>query len=107
VLVAARALQGIGATVSTPAALALITTMFAEGPERNKALGVYSAMGAAGFSLGLLLSGAFTDLLGWRWGFFVYVPLTAIVLVLTPLRVPPITSAPGTTGTTTSPALRP
>ena len=87
-LIVARALQGIGAAISTPAALALIISMFKEGPERNKAMGVYGAMGAAGFSVGLLVTGFFTDWLGWRAGFAVYVPLTFMVIVLCPFVVP-------------------
>lgn len=87
-LIFARALQGIGAAISTPAALALIISMFAEGPERNKAMGVYGAMGAAGFSVGLLVTGFFTEWLGWRAGFAVYAPLTLLVIVLCPFVVP-------------------
>ncbi|MBY6114892.1 MFS transporter [Mameliella alba] len=88
VLIVARALQGIGAAISTPAALALIISMFAEGPERNKAMGVYGAMGAAGFSVGLLVTGFFTEWLGWRAGFAVYAPLTLAVILLCPFVVP-------------------
>lgn len=87
-LIVARAVQGIGAAISTPAALALIISMFAEGPERNKAMGVYGAMGAAGFSVGLLVTGFFTEWLGWRAGFAVYAPLTLLVIALCPFVVP-------------------
>lgn len=87
-LIAARALQGVGAAISTPAALALIISMFKEGAERNKAMGVYGAMGAAGFSVGLLVTGFFTDWFGWRAGFAVYAPLTLLVIVLCPFVVP-------------------
>ncbi|MFG2375679.1 MFS transporter [Streptomyces sp. NPDC048504] len=87
-LVAARALQGLGAAVTAPAAVALIVTGFPEGTARNRALGVFSAMGAAGFSLGVVLGGLLTDGTGWRGGFLVYVPLSLLVLALA-RRLPP------------------
>jgi MFS family permease len=67
--------------------MAIITTTFAEGPERNKALGVYSMVGASGFAIGAVLAGVLTSLLNWRWGFFDYVIITALVLLLTPILV--------------------
>ncbi|MCT9081067.1 MFS transporter [Streptomyces fulvoviolaceus] len=81
-LVVARAVQGLGAAATAPAAVALIVTAFPEGAARNRALGVFSAMGAAGFSLGVVLGGLLTAGTGWRGGFLLYVPLSLLVLVL-------------------------
>src|SRR5581483_11420895 len=67
--------------------MSIITTTFAEGPERNKALGIYGMIGASGFAIGALLSGVLTSWLSWRWGFFDYVVITALVIVLTPILV--------------------
>lgn len=86
-LVAARAVQGVGAALTTPAAMSIITTTFAEGPERNRALGIYSMMGASGFAIGAVLSGMLTNVLNWRWGFFDYVIIAILVILLTPLLV--------------------
>jgi EmrB/QacA subfamily drug resistance transporter len=83
-LVAARAVQGIGAALISPATLALITTTFDEGPERNKALGIWGAMGGSGAAAGVLLGGVLTKYFGWEWIFFVNVPVGALVLALTP-----------------------
>lgn len=80
-LVAMRALQGVGAAFIGPAVLSLITTGTAPGPERNKALGWFSAASASGFAIGVLFGGVLTQLSGWRWVFFVNVPLTALALV--------------------------
>lgn len=96
-LVAARAVQGIGAALTTPAAMSIITTTFAEGPERNKALGIYSAMGASGFAIGAVLSGVLTNVLNWRWGFFDYVIIAALVVLLTPVLVAKINRPSATT----------
>src|SRR3954447_17833943 len=74
-LVAARAAQGIGGAVVAPATLSILTTTFAEGAERNKALAWWGAMGAAGGAMGALLGGILTDLLGWEWILFVNVPI--------------------------------
>jgi EmrB/QacA subfamily drug resistance transporter len=86
-LVVARAVQGIGAAFTAPAALSIITTTFDQGPERNKALGIYSGMGASGFAIGAVVSGVLTSALSWRWGFFDYVVLAALVILLTPILV--------------------
>ena len=71
----ARALQGLGGALVSPAALSIITTTFAEGEDRTKALGVWSAIAAGGGAFGLLLGGILTDLLSWEWIFFVNVPI--------------------------------
>jgi MFS family permease len=68
VLVAARALQGVSAAIIAPAALSMVMNAFAEGPERNKALGVWGGLGGFGATAGLLLGGLITDTLGWQWG---------------------------------------
>lgn len=86
-LVAARAVQGVGGALVSPAALALLTTLFAEGAERNRALGVWSALAAAGGAAGLLLGGVLTDLAGWHWVFLVNViglPVAAAALRVLP-----------------------
>jgi MFS family permease len=66
-LIGARALQGIGAALATPAALALVTTLFTEGKERAKALGIWGGLSGLGFASGVLLGGLITDLFEWRW----------------------------------------
>jgi EmrB/QacA subfamily drug resistance transporter len=83
-LVAARALQGLGAAIISPAALSILTTTFAEGRERNAALGVWGAVGAFGAVAGVLLGGVLTDWLSWEWIFYVNVPVGIAALVLTP-----------------------
>jgi EmrB/QacA subfamily drug resistance transporter len=75
ILIAARAAQGLGGAIVAPASLSILTTTFAEGPARNRALGVWGAMGAAGGSAGVLLGGVLTDLLTWRWVLFINVPI--------------------------------
>ena len=87
-LVAFRALQGLGAALVSPAALSIITTTFAEGAERTKALGVWSAIAAGGGAFGLLLGGVLTDLLSWEWIFFVNVPIGIAAFVLSARLVP-------------------
>ncbi|WP_405144761.1 MFS transporter [Sphaerisporangium sp. NBC_01403] len=79
-LIAARFIKGISAAFTAPAALSIITTTFAEGPARNRALSIFTACGASGFSLGLVLSGFLTEL-GWRWTFLMPVPVAIIALV--------------------------
>ena len=81
-LLAARALQGVGGAVIAPTALALITTNFPEGGERNRALGVYAAMAGAGSAVGLLLGGVLTTYVSWRWVLFVNVPIGILVAVV-------------------------
>lgn len=80
VLVVTRFVKGVAAAFTVPAGLSLITTSFEEGPSRNRALSVYSAVGASGFSLGLVFGGLLTTL-GWRWTFLVPAPLALAVVV--------------------------
>jgi EmrB/QacA subfamily drug resistance transporter len=84
-LISARALQGLGAAVITPAALSILSVTFAEGRERNIALGVWGAVGGFGAAAGVLMGGVLTDALGWEWIFFVNVPVGAVAFVLAPL----------------------
>src|SRR5215217_5997062 len=91
-LILGRGLQGLGGALVSPDALSLITTTFAEGPDRNKALGVWSAIAAGGAAIGLLLGGVLTDLLSWEWCFFVNVPV-GIIAVIAALRYVPNTLA--------------
>jgi EmrB/QacA subfamily drug resistance transporter len=92
VLIATRFIKGVSAAFTAPAGLSIITTSFAEGPARNKALAVYTATGATGFSLGLVFGGALTEL-GWRWTFFLPVPV-ALVTLLAALRFVPTSPRP-------------
>jgi EmrB/QacA subfamily drug resistance transporter len=84
-LIAARALQGLGAATITPAALSILTTTFSEGRERNIALGAWGAVGGFGAAAGVLMGGILTDLLSWEWIFFVNVPVGIAALLLSPL----------------------
>jgi EmrB/QacA subfamily drug resistance transporter len=88
VLIAARAVQGVGAAIISPAALSIVTTTFEEGAERNKALGIWGALGGSGAAAGVLFGGILTKYLGWEWIFFVNVPVGALVFALTPIFVP-------------------
>ncbi|MFD5800285.1 MFS transporter [Streptomyces sp. NPDC127020] len=87
-LIAARAGQGLGAAAAAPAALAMLTTTFAEGPRRVRALGVWSAVNAAGGALGVLVGGLLTEYAGWRWVMLVNLPIVAVALALVPAGVP-------------------
>jgi EmrB/QacA subfamily drug resistance transporter len=84
-LIAARAIQGLGAALITPSALSILTTTFAEGRERNIALGAWGAVGGFGAAAGVLLGGILTDLLSWEWIFFVNVPVGLAGLALAPV----------------------
>ncbi|MEN3313254.1 MAG: hypothetical protein V7645_2583, partial [Actinomycetota bacterium] len=84
-LIAFRALQGLGAALVSPAALSILTTTFAEGRERNRALGIWGAVSGSGAAAGVLLGGALTSAFSWSWIFFVNVPVGLLVLVLSPL----------------------
>jgi EmrB/QacA subfamily drug resistance transporter len=83
-LVGFRALQGLGGALLAPAALSLLTTTFAEGRERNRALGIYGAASGSGAAAGVLLGGVITSYLGWSWIFFVNVPVAVAAIALTP-----------------------
>ncbi|MHB8533283.1 MAG: MFS transporter [Solirubrobacteraceae bacterium] len=83
-LIAARAVQGLGAALVSPAALSIITTTFAEGEERNRALGVWGAVAGAGGAAGVLLGGILTSGLSWRWVLFVNVPIGLLCTFLAP-----------------------
>jgi EmrB/QacA subfamily drug resistance transporter len=83
-LIAARAAQGLGAAIISPAALSIVTTIFSDGAERNKALGVWGAVAGSGGAAGVLLGGILTDGLGWEWVLWVNVPVALVALALTP-----------------------
>ena len=83
-LIAARAAQGLGAAIISPAALSIVTTTFKDGSERNKALGVWGAVAGSGGAAGVLLGGILTDGLGWEWVLWVNVPVSLIALALSP-----------------------
>jgi EmrB/QacA subfamily drug resistance transporter len=84
-LIGARAFQGLGAAIISPAALSILMTTFQEGRERNVALGVWGAVGGFGAAAGVLLGGVLTDALSWEWIFFVNVPVGLAALALTPV----------------------
>ncbi len=83
-LIAARAAQGLGGAIVSPAALSIVTTTFAEGAERNRALGVWGAVAGAGGAAGVLLGGVLTTGLSWRWVLFVNVPIGLVCALLAP-----------------------
>jgi len=83
-LIAARAAQGLGAAIISPAALSIVTTTFSDGAERNKALGVWGAVAGTGGAAGVLLGGILTDGLGWEWVLWVNVPVSLIAFALSP-----------------------
>ncbi len=87
-LIAARAAQGLGAAIIAPSALSIVTTIFHDGAERNKALGAWGAVAGSGGAAGVLLGGVLTDGLGWEWVLWVNVPVALAVLALTPGLIP-------------------
>ncbi len=87
VLVTARAVQGLGAAMLSPAALSIITTTFSDGAERNKALGAWGAVAGSGGAAGVLLGGVLTEYAGWEWVFWALVPVPLIVAFLSPRLV--------------------
>src|SRR5262245_17218688 len=84
-LIGARALQGVGAAIMTPTALSIIMNLFEEGPERNKALGIWGALGGIGATTAWVLGGPLVDGPGWEWIFFINIPVGIAALVLSPL----------------------
>lgn len=86
-LIIARAVQGLGAAIASPAALSIITTTFSEGSERNRALSIWGAVAGAGGAAGVLLGGILTQWAGWEWVLFVNVPIAAIVVWQAPKRL--------------------
>jgi EmrB/QacA subfamily drug resistance transporter len=86
-LIAARAAQGLGAAIISPAALSIVTTTFSDGAERNRALGVWGAVAGSGGAAGVLLGGILTDGLGWEWVLWVNVPVSLIALALSPMLI--------------------
>jgi MFS family permease len=87
-LVAGRAAQGLGSALSVPAALSLVTTLFREGSERNRALGVWGAVGAWSGGIGVLLGGGLTDWLGWKWALLVEAPICLVAAAAAPTLLP-------------------
>ena len=87
-LIAARAAQGLGAAIISPSALSIVTTLFRDGAERNKALGAWGAVAGSAGAAGVLLGGILTDGLGWEWVLWVNVPVSLIALALTPGLIP-------------------
>jgi EmrB/QacA subfamily drug resistance transporter len=94
-LLAARALQGVGGAIASPTSLALVTTTFPEGPQRNRAFGVFAAVSAGGGAVGLLAGGMLTQWLDWRWVLFVNVPIGLLIAFLAPLYIPESPRHPG------------
>jgi EmrB/QacA subfamily drug resistance transporter len=94
-LLAARALQGVGGAIASPTALALITTNFAEGRDRNRALGVFAAVSVSGAAIGLLAGGMLTSWLSWRWVLFVNVPIGILIALVAPLYITESERQPG------------
>ena len=89
-LIVMRAAQGVGAALMIPAALSIVTSMFREGAERNKALGIWGGLGAAGGTVGLIAGGLITRYLGWEYVFYLNVPIGFAALALAPRLVPDI-----------------
>ena len=87
-LIGARAIQGVGAAAMTPSALAIIMTTFEEGSERNKALGIWGALGGIGATAGWLIGGPLTEGLGWEWIFFINIPVGLAALVASVFVLP-------------------
>jgi MFS family permease len=87
VLISARVLQGVGAAAFVPASLSLLTAIFAEGEKRNRAIGVYGAMAALGFVVGMVGGGMITELLSWRWVLFVNVPVALAAVLASPAAI--------------------
>ena len=87
-LLAARAIQGVGAAIAAPSTLALLTISFPEGSERTRAIALYSAVASAGASIGLVLGGMLTTWISWRWSLFINVPIGVVLVSLAPRYLP-------------------
>ena len=87
-LIAARAAQGLGAAIISPSALSIVTNLFEDGAERNKALGAWGAVAGSAGAVGVLLGGILTEGLGWEWVLWVNVPVSLLALALTPGLIP-------------------
>jgi EmrB/QacA subfamily drug resistance transporter len=87
-LIGARAFQGIGAAIMTPTALSIITTLFREGAERNKALGIWGALGGFGATTAWLIGGPLVEGFGWQWIFFINIPVGLLAIALCPVLLP-------------------
>src|SRR5215471_13378060 len=85
ILIAARGLQGFGAALVTPAALSILAVTFTEGQDRNRALGIYGAVGGTSATVGVIASGLLTDGPGWRWIFFINVPVGIVLIAVASL----------------------
>ncbi len=94
-LLSARALQGVGAAIAAPSTLALLTSSFPEGPQRLRAIGLYSAVSSGGASVGLVLGGMLTDWASWRWSLFINVPIGIALVLLAPRFLPETERRPG------------
>jgi EmrB/QacA subfamily drug resistance transporter len=94
-LLAARAAQGVGGAIASPAVLALVTASFSEGRERTRALSIYTAVAMGGGSLGLVLGGVITEWVSWRWVLFINVPIGILVALTAPLFLPESERQPG------------
>jgi EmrB/QacA subfamily drug resistance transporter len=94
-LLIARAVQGVGGAIAAPSTLALLTTSFAEGPERTRAIAAYSAVAGAGGSVGLVLGGLLTDIISWRAGLFINVPVGITLMALAPRYLTETERQPG------------
>src|SRR4051812_21594933 len=94
-LLAARAIQGVGAAIAAPSTLALLTTSFPEGRERVRAIAYYSAVAGGGGSVGLVLGGLLTQVASWRWGLFINVPIGLALISLAPRYLPETEPRPG------------
>lgn len=88
ILIVARVLQGLAAAFAVPATLALLVQSFPKPEERSRAIGIYSAVIGAGGSVGIIIGGVFTDMLSWRWGMLINIPIGLIVLLLAPKFLP-------------------
>ncbi|ARZ72538.1 hypothetical protein SMD11_6962 [Streptomyces albireticuli] len=95
ILLASRAVQGTAAAIMSPAALSIVTTVFPEGRDRDRALGIWGAVAGSGGAAGVLLGGILTSGPGWPWIFFINVPVGALALLLTPKLIPALPARPG------------